>query len=400
MRVCRVSAAAWTFTTLLRTQVRELAEAGIDLTLVASPEPAFEQLARELPQVRCVPLPMVRAPSPARDLRSLRRMIRLLRAERFDIVHSTGPKGGLLAALAARAAGVPLRLHTFTGQVWVGLREPIRWITRQTDRVVGGLNTHLYADSHSQREFLITEGLAPPAKIQVLGAGSVSGVDLRRFDVGRKAEVGAALRRILGIPASAVVIAFVGRLTRDKGAGELVTAFGELARLPTETHLLLVGPQEPHRDPLLPATLAAIESHPRIHAVGFQPHPEQYLAAADIFCLPSYREGFGSAAIEAGALGLPTVGTRIVGLTDAVIDGQTGLLVPAKDAGALAAALGRLIESPALRARLGAGALARVRDHFDGRLVSRLLIEEYARLARRSIGKSADEACADERRAA
>jgi glycosyltransferase involved in cell wall biosynthesis len=369
-----------------------LAEAGIDVTLIASPDAEFERLAGDLPQVRCIPLRMERAPAPLRDLKSLFQLIRLLREGNFDVVHSTGPKGGLLAALAARAAGAPLRLHTYTGQVWAALDGPVRWMTRESDRVVARLSTHLYADSHSQREFLIAEGLVPAAKIKVLGAGSVSGVDLDRFSFAHKGKIAARTRDALGIPLSAVVISFVGRLTRDKGVGELVSAFDQLAGEFPDAHLMLVGPQEPQRDPLPATTLAAMAANPRIHALGYRPDPETYLAASDVFCLPSHREGFGSAAIEAAALGLPTVGTRITGLTDAVADGVTGILGPAKDTAALAAALRRLLSDPPLRQRMGAAALDRVRQHFDGRFLSRLQVEEYRRLA---IQRSPDSGARD-----
>ena len=127
------------------------------------------------------------------------------------------------------------------------------------------------------------------------------------------------------------MIVFVGRVTRDKGITELVEAFLAVHATRPDLALLLVGPFEPDRDPLPAATLEAIHSHPAIHGVGFCLEPERYLAAGDLFCLPSYREGFGTVAIEAGALGLPVVATRVTGLVDAVVDAETGRLVPAKD---------------------------------------------------------------------
>jgi glycosyltransferase involved in cell wall biosynthesis len=119
----------------------------------------------------------------------------------------------------------------------------------------------------------------------------------------------------------------------------------------------------------------------RIHAVGFASRPEQYLAAADIFCLPSYREGFGSVIIEAGAMNVPSVATRVTGVVDAVVEGETGLLVPAKDALALAQALLQLTESPEARQRIGQAAHRRAVQNFDAEVINQVVVDEYFRLA-------------------
>jgi glycosyltransferase involved in cell wall biosynthesis len=189
------------------------------------------------------------------------------------------------------------------------------------------------------------------------------------------------MRARLNIPQHATVIVFVGRVTRDKGVAELVDAFVELADEFSTLYLLLVGPFEPELDPLPQRTRASIESDARIQQVGFHTKPEEYLAMADIFCLPSYREGFGTVVIEAGAMGLPTVATSVTGLVDAVRDGETGLLVPARDAKALRAALQALVESVDLRGRMGRAARVRAVREFDAKLVNQAVIDEYFRLS-------------------
>ena len=381
LRVCRVVTIPFTFATLLNRQIWHIADAGIDLTLVSSPDAELE-LFHTVP-VRCYPIPMAREPAPLRDLRSLIVLTRFLQRERFDIVHSSTPKAGLLTALAGFLARVPIRIHTFTGQPWMSMRGIVRRLIRAFDFVIGRLDTHLYADSHSQRDFLIAEGLIPADKIRVLGDGSISGVDLQRYDLSRLAGARAERRAQLGIAATATVIIFLGRVNRDKGIVELVDAFQILCAQHADVHLVLVGPLEPEHDPLPAQTLEKISVDPSIHVVGFQAKPEEYLALADIFCLPSYREGFGSVVIEAGALGLPSVVTRVTGLTDAVVDGETGLIVPPKDVPGLAQALTRLIESPDLRRRMGQAAHQRVIRSFDANKINQLVVDEYLRLANR-----------------
>ncbi|MDA8109614.1 MAG: glycosyltransferase family 4 protein [Betaproteobacteria bacterium] len=380
LRVCRIATIPFFLLHHLGTQIRATAEAGHDVLLVSSPGPEWAAL-RSMPGVRAVELPIARVISPLSDLRALFALWRLLRRERVDIVHSTTPKAGLLSAIAGLLAGVPVRLHTFTGQAWVELEGWRRRVAVAADRLIVALNTRCYADSASQREFMEAQGVAPPGAVMVLGAGSLAGVDPNVFDRERNAEAGRATRARLGIGAQDKVIVFVGRVTRDKGIVELVQAFQRLSGRMAGVHLVLVGPEEPERDPLPEATREAVAREPGIHAVGYESDPEHYLASADLICLPSYREGFGNVVIEAAAMGLPAVGTRIPGLRDAIVEGVTGVLVPAKDPVALERALADLLLDDALRQAMGAAAQERALREFDSRVVNARVLAEYATLA-------------------
>ena len=375
MRIVRVATVPFFVLHHLEGQIRALVAAGHEVFVVTSPGEGAERIAALGACVKLVAIP--REISPWADLVSLLALSRSLREIRPDLVHSNTPKAGLLAAIAGCWRGVPIRLHTFTGQAWVERKGPVRWLSRLADRVITGLNIRCYADSASQRDFLISEGIASGENLRVLGAGSLGGVDLKRFDIDRLRPAATELRAKLGIAAAAKVIVFVGRVTRDKGIVELVAAFGRLEN----AALVLVGPFEPERDPLPAATRAEIERNPAIHAIGYDAHPERYLAFADLLCLPSYREGFGIVVIEAAALGVPCVGTRIVGLSDAVVDGKTGVLVPPKDMPALAGALDALLLDDALRAAMGVAARDRIVKDFDAEKLNAALLQEYAALA-------------------
>lgn len=384
IRICRVVTVPITFETLYREQLTYLAHQGIDITLVSSPGVGLAAIAKSL-NMKYYPMPMARKAEPLHDLHALLTLARLFRSKRFDIVHSSTPKAGLLTALAGILARTPVRIHTFTGQVWVEMKGISRRILRLCDWIIGHLNTQCYADSKSQRDFLIEERLIKASKISVPGAGSVSGVDLKRFspNVFGKGHA-AAIRRELGISEWSFVILFVGRLTKDKGIKELISVFLTLQRELKKVDLILVGPFEPERDPLPKETLDELSNNPRIHVVGFSQEPEKYMAAADVFCLPSYREGFGSVIVEAAAMGLPSVASRVAGLVDAVVDGETGLLVPAKDVDALKHALIKMLSAPEIRHQMGRAARERAVRDFDSRIVNRLVVEEYKKLAARS----------------
>jgi glycosyltransferase involved in cell wall biosynthesis len=388
MRICRVVTVPITFEILYREQLAYLAQQGIDVTLVSSPGAGLEAMANSL-NINYYPMQMARKVEPFHDLRALIVLTRLLWRKRFDIVHSNTPKAGLLAALAGVLARVPVRIHTYTGQVWVEMRGVIRNIMRVCDWIIGHLNTQCYADSESQRDFLVNEKLAAASKLSVLGAGSVGGVDLERFSpkVFGKERV-ATIRRELGITQQSFVILFVGRLTKDKGIRELVAAFRMIQKDQKDIELLLVGPFDPERDPLPRETLDELSNNPCIHVIGFSPEPEKYMAVADVFCLPSYREGFGNVIIEAAAMGLPSVASNIVGLVDAVVDGETGLLFSAKDVYALKQALMKMLLKPNMRHRMGHAARTRAARDFDSKIINQLVIEEYKTLVARHMTPS------------
>jgi len=190
-------------------------------------------------------------------------------------------------------------------------------------------------------------------------------------------------RDVLGIPLKAPVILFVGRITAEKGVREMLAAYGRLKTAGSKAHLIVVGEFDDEGG--LPGIirreeLAVFED---VHVVGYTSSPESYMAIADVLCLPSYREGFGTVVIEAAAMGLPTVGAKIYGLTDAVIEGVSGLLVPPFDVAALEAALHRLLIDEDLRKTMGRAARHRALELFDCKIVNALLVDEYSSLLKK-----------------
>ncbi|PRA28244.1 glycosyltransferase family 4 protein [Pseudomonas poae] len=379
LRVARVSTVPFFVLTQLSSQLHTLHALGTEITVIASDDEFASQMAA-LEEVAFMPINISRNISPLNDVISLMKLFRAFRSAKFDVVHSTTPKAGLLCAIAAFFAGAPIRIHTFTGQPWVTMSGFKRLILKNCDRLIGILNTHSYTDSDSQRQFLIDHKIVRPRGISVLGSGSLAGVDLNRF---RRSNYSGddilALKDQLGIPKDSKVILFVGRITQDKGIRELVTAFQQIASNDASVHLLLVGPFEDNGQAILDS-VSGSEANRRIHSIGYSDEPEKYMAIADLLCLPSYREGFGTVVIEAGAMGLPTVGTDIYGLSDAVLNGVTGVLVPARDTLALEKALVNLLNDDNARLRMGAHATERACSEFDSVKCATLLLDDYKRL--------------------
>ena len=301
--------------------------------------------------------------SPWHDVLAFARLVLFYRREKFDLVWSITPKAGLLAMLAARMVGTPVRVHFFTGQVWANKKGAARWLLKSFDRMLAACATDLLADSASQRDFLLDNRVVAAGRISVIGHGSVSGVDLRRFRPDPMART--AIRQSQGIPESAVCLLYVGRMKRDKGVPDLLRAFELLCASHSCLHLLVVGPDEEN--------LLEGYQRDRFHWVGYTQKVEAYMTAADIFCLPSYREGFGTVLIEAAAAGLPAVASRIYGITDAVIDGETGLLHGASEVFEIVACVERLLADPALRSKLGANARIRAEKMFSSERIETFL---------------------------
>lgn len=309
-------------------------------------------------------VPMRRAISPIADLIAVKRLVQVLRSRKPDIVHSHTPKGGLLGMVAAWLTRVPVRLYHIHGlpfETATGLR---RQLLIASEWVSCRLATEVMAVSTSVLDVAKTSGVCPTGKGVVLGAGSINGVDLKRFDRTRVREEAGRLRAELKIPAHASVVGFVGRLVYDKGLVTLADAWREVAwEVPTSV-LLLVGEWE--RPDLVPAAVRQrLEKDERVFFTGFLEDPAPAYALMNVLAFPSRREGFGLAAIEAGAMGVPVVATDITGLRDAVKDGVTGTLVASDEPEALARALARYFCDPTMAIRHGELGYQRASNDFS-----------------------------------
>jgi glycosyltransferase involved in cell wall biosynthesis len=370
-KVCFVTASPLTLRAFMRNHLLSLA-VHYDITAVA--DFAQEDLSGDwLPGVRLVPLKIERQISLSADLRALLELQRLFRKESFDVVHSVTPKAGLLAMTAGRLAGVPHRIHCFTGQVWVTHRGFWRMLLKTADKIVAVNANHLLTDSFSQRSFLENERVVRRGLTDVIGSGSISGVDIDHFRPDEKLRD--LFRAKLGVPPKAILLMFAGRLNRDKGVLDLARAFSELSHIHPVIWLLVVGRDEGDISHEFGQLCGVALS--RVLRVDYLPTLMHAMVAADILVLPSYREGFGTVVIEAAACGVPSVVSRIYGLTDAVQENVTGLMHPPGDVKALIDCLQILCSDAILRRTMGKAALGRARANFSMHTVTASLVAYY-----------------------
>ncbi|MGQ5525075.1 glycosyltransferase family 4 protein [Chitinimonas sp. PSY-7] len=329
---------------------------------------------KEYPGVNWIEIEIPRKISIVKDILCLLRLIVVILREKPSIIHSIMPKAGLIACIAGFICNVPTRIHTFTGQVWSEKTGLKRGLLVYIDKLIVALTTTAYTDSKSQSLFLLENKISQEgAALPYLGEGSLAGVDLKRFDYQVLMVDRNKVRDELGLKGTTFI--FVGRKCRDKGVFDLVTSFMNLIQDGLSCSLILVGPDE--TDGHLDKNISNLccESIVLVPATN---EPEKYIIAADIFCLPSYREGFGSVVIEAAALKRPCIGTRINGLTDSVVDGETGLLVPTGNSEELCNAMRQFIQNPEIISIMGDAAYRRVKENFSSDYLYRLQAEVYS----------------------
>lgn len=370
-------------TVFLRGQLAAARARGFDVSLLSGPGDMARALAAA-EGARLIEVDMARHIAPGRDLVALLEIVRTLREIRPHIVNAGTPKAGLLVLLGAWLVRVPCRVHTLHGLRAETLRGARRLVVTGLTRLTCALAQRVLCVSPSLAERAVNLGAVAAGAAVVLGAGSANGIDLARFtatDAGRRAA--RELRARCGIPAEAPVLGFVGRVARDKGVVELAAAWQRLrARFPS-LHWVMVGAPDA-TDPIPAEVARALAADPRVHQLGQVDDPVPAYLMMDVLALPTYREGFGYALLEAAALETPVVATRVTGCVDAVADRVTGTLVPQRDVDALVAALAAYLEDPALRARHGQAGRERAARLFRQEDLWARLHREYVGLAVRA----------------
>ena len=382
-KIIRISTVPISLNVFCKGLLQELSN-DYEIVAVSSPGADLEEVKiRE--KVRTIAVPMRRQISPLHDLVSLWQLFWIFRREKPDMVHSITPKAGLLSMLAAKLAGVPIRLHTFTGLIWPTASGLKRKILVAMDKLLCICATHLNPEGQGVAHDLQTHITHKP--LTVLGHGNVRGIDFDHYtstpDIERAAQ---QCRADLGIPADAFVFLFVGRIVRDKGIVELIEAFKNLTEsyaqkspYSSPISLLLVGNEEEHLDPLPPSTQQLIHTLPNIYRLPFQTDVRPFYATAQALVFPSYREGFPNVVLEAGAFALPSIVTDINGSREIITHGVNGFIIPSQNIEALTQSMQTLLHTPHLKS-MGEAAYHNVQQHFSNALVWQQLKDYYQHL--------------------
>ena len=279
---------------------------------------------------------------------------------------SITPKAGLITALSSFIARVSYRIHYFTGQTWVTKKGFVRFIYKISDRIIFKLSHHVLMDSSSQKKFLISNNIISHDRSTVLLHGSVGGVNTKKFKY--KKTTRNLLRKKLQISKNDFTFLYLGRMNRDKGIIDLIKAFQKIKNF-YNIFLVLVGPIEDEY------IKNFIKKNKKVIYVGETLNPEKWFSMADILCLPSYREGFGSVVIEAGSCNLPTLGSNIYGITDAIVKDQTGFFHKVGSISDIKKKMLLVIKNRKLLKEYGKRARKRVEKKFEESLISEKFLE-------------------------
>lgn len=377
IRVAHVTTIDMSLRHLLLDQLLSLSVDGYQVVGVSAPGPDVSSIQRA--GIPHIPVPMTRNFTPFADLKSFIRLYRTFRNGRFAIVHTHTPKPGLLGQLAARFAGVPIVVNTLHGFYFHDHMPPLwRCFYITAERIAALCSDVILSQNNEDIETAIAAGICTPDKIKYLG----NGIDIHRFDrdaLDRMAVL--EKRRQLGLPPGASVVGFVGRLVAEKGILEFFQAARNvLDHLPT-ARFLIVGPFDYDKPDAISAE--TVKTYGIEHACVFagmrQDMPEMY-ALMDLLVLPSHREGFPRAPMEASAMQVPCVVTDIRGCREAVLPGLNGELVPLGDVSALSAAILRLLGDFSLAQRMGQEGRRIAQEKFDQEVVFSKVKSEYSRL--------------------
>lgn len=317
-----------------------------------------------------------RKPSLISDIKSVFALYKYLRKEKFFCVHSMGPKASLVASIAGWMARVPHRIRIFTGQVWCDMVGLKRKFFIFLDKLTVAFSTELMVDGHSQMEYLEANGVLKKGQASVMANGSICGVDINRFSYSETIRI--EERSKLGFT-NETVYEFLGRLNTDKGINELLSAFNKLVETCPKVILLLVGSDEEH-------CRERVKNYPNLTDgknvifYGATRDPHLLLQAADIFVMPSYREGFGMSVLEASCVKLPVICSDAYGMRDTMIDNVTGLRCKVRDTDSLYNALLTLYADEAKRKQMGQAGYERATRDFSKKLVTDAWYEYYMNL--------------------
>ena len=241
--------------------------------------------------------------------------------------------------VAGYLAGVPHRLHTFTGLVFPTQTGLMKKMLIFFDKIICFCATNIYPEGQGVKNDLIQYKITKKP-LHIIGHGNVNGIDLSFFDPklypdNKQKEI----RKSLNIEKSDFVWSFVGRIGFDKGIEEMINSFVQIQKQSKNSKLLLVGPYEKDIDPLPESIEKEIKENASIISAGWQQDVRPYFAISNIFVFPSYREGFPNVLLQAGAMGIYSIVTNINGSNEIIEDGLNGVIIPVKNTEALTKAM-------------------------------------------------------------
>ncbi|MCH7399129.1 glycosyltransferase family 4 protein [Belliella sp. DSM 107340] len=326
-KLIRITTVPISLKLLLSGQMKFMKDAGWEVLMVSADGREIQEITKKEESPHHI-IPFTRSITPFWDLYCLWLLFKLFRKEKPDIVHTHTPKAGLLGMIAAKFAGVKIRIHTVAGMPYMAADKNKKSLLMKAEKWTFSYATEVWPNSESLQKFILSEKLVDSSKVRIVGSGSSNGVDLNVFNRQSLKEnhlVAATMRILPG--ENEFIILGVGRLVKDKGIEDLVKAFLS-SKIVNKSKLVLLGSFEQDLDPIDDQILRQIQDHPKIIQIEWTDHVSHYMAISDILVHASHREGFPNVLLEAAAMQLPIICSNIIGNKDIVNDRKSGLMFP------------------------------------------------------------------------
>lgn len=379
-KLIRITTAPISLKLLLQGQMKFMSENGFEVIMVSSSGPEWKEIY-DRENCRYHIVAMTRKITPVSDLKSLWQLYRFFRKEKPEIVHSHTPKAGLLAMIAARMAGVKIRIHTVAGLRFVTKKGIVKHILILMERITGYAASHIWPNSYSLLEYIQVKRIVSAKKLKVIGKGSSNGIDLARFT--KESINEAELQKVgskFNIDNKKFNFLCIGRIVKDKGINELVSAFCDVYELYKDARLILAGAYEDDLDPVSESNKRVLESHPAIILTGWTEQAEYLMCLASVLVHPSHREGFPNVLLQAGAMGCPVICSRIDGNRDIIEHKDTGLLFDVKNSASLREQMLYALNNYSEMENMAFQLRRKIRENYDRSVVQKAILEEYKRL--------------------
>lgn len=375
IKICFVTTSSVSIDSFILPCVPELEKSGFEVSFVTSCKDDF---ANRCPKsVKVFDYPVGRGFDILGTFKAANKFKNLCIKEKFDMVVYATPNGALYGSIGSRAAKVPCRVLAQWGLRYVGFEGWKRVLIRNIEKIGCRNATDVRQVSEKNRLLAIKDGMYKPEKCKVLGLGGTIGVDLDNFDLSKIPGNREEIRQKFDIPSDALVFAFVGRLCKDKGVEELISAFERVEKELPNVRLMFIGGMDDNSK-LSPELIENAKKNVNIVFCGAIPNKDvsRYLSAADVLVHPTYREGFGMVLQEAAALKLPTITTNIIGASEAIVDGVTGFLAEKQDVETLTEAMLKM-KDPMIREELGTNGRKRIEESFERNMMIERICDDY-----------------------
>jgi glycosyltransferase involved in cell wall biosynthesis len=365
---------------LLAGQMRYMKENGFNVIMVSADGKERDDVIQNEGCTHVI-IPMTRKITPVADLKSLWQLYRFMKKEKPDIVHSHTPKAGLLAMLAAKYAGVKIRIHTIAGLRFMTSTGFTKKILVKMEKLTASSATHIWPNSFSLLKYIRENKLVSESKLNLISKGSSNGIDLKRYSSNRidHAKLQQIKKQLNFNPEFSYLLS-VGRIVNDKGIDELLKVFSELYNENDKLKLILLGSFEEELDPISFESKSVLKNHPGIIHISWSNDVEYYMQFATLLIHPSHREGFPNVILQAGAMNCPVVCSIIEGNIDIVEHEKTGLLFKVKNEADLKEKLKFAINHPEQIKQYAIELRSKIEDHFDQQIVHQAIRDKYFEL--------------------